>query len=446
MRWSRVRKMALSLPMAILAALVLVGINEIGYQRSDEALQGLTQTQKTHAALNRLLQNMLDAETGLRGFLLSGEERYLQPYRDSVSTLQNNLTLLRDSFANSPEDAPDFTQLAQQIERKLSEMDLTLRLHREGNEDAWRFVMFTDQGRENMDAIRAHALSLIQRNDERSLTNRADIQRSLMLSRLGIATMAAIGLLAFYMYLRLTTVLFATQQRAQKSLKRERDQLEGLVSERTASLAELATHLQQVREDERGHLARELHDELGSLLTAAKLDVARLKSRMDKSSPEVTERLQHLTTTLNNVIALKRQIIEDLRPSALANLGLTASLEILTSEFAQRSGIVVDALLEPVELTASMQLTVYRIVQESLTNIGKYAQAQRASVNLSQHDSQVTVEICDNGIGFTPGSLLVKSHGLTGMRHRVESVGGRFVLQSQPGSGTTVSASIPAGL
>lgn len=446
MRWSRFRKMALSLPMAILAALVIVGINETGYQRSVEALHSLTHTQQTRAALNRLLQNMLDAETGLRGFLLSGEERYLQPYQSAVSTLQNNLTQLHDRFANSPEDVPDFTQLAQQVERKLSEMDLTLRLRREGNDDAWHFVMFTDQGRENMDAIRSRVHSLIERNDKRSLANRGDIQHSLMLSRLGIATMAVIGLLAFYMYLRQTTLLLATQHREQKGLKRERDQLEGLVRERTASLAELATHLQQVREEERGHLARELHDELGSLLTAAKLDVARLKSRMEAAPPEVNERLQHLTTTLNSVIALKRQIIEDLRPSALANLGLTASLEILTSEFAQRSGMVVDAHLEPVELTSAMQLTVYRIVQESLTNIGKYAQAERAIVNLSQHEGKVTVEICDNGVGFTPHSLVVKAHGLTGMRHRVESVGGQFVLQSQPGSGTTVSATIPAGL
>jgi hypothetical protein len=93
-----------------------------------------------------------------------------------------------------------------------------------------------------------------------------------------------------------------------------------------------------VREEERGHLARELHDELGALLTAAKLDVARLKSRLGDQPPEVGQRLQHLTETLNSGIALKRRIIEDLRPSSLSNLGLTASLEILAREFSERSG------------------------------------------------------------------------------------------------------------
>ncbi|KAB2899693.1 MAG: histidine kinase [Burkholderiaceae bacterium] len=444
MRWTQIRKMAVSLPMALLAALVLVGINETGYQRSREAVDEMAQTQNTRAALNRLLQNMLDAETGLRGFLLTGEERYLQPYEGAVGILQSNLDELRNTLVNSPEDQEDFTQLSRQISRKLSEMDLSLQLRRQGNEDAWRFVMFTDVGKENMDAIRTHALALIQRSTERTARSQADILRSLTLSRLGIATVAAIGLLAFYMYLRQATALQTALQREQENLERERDRLEGLVRERTASLTELATHLQQVREDERGHLARELHDELGALLTAAKLDVARLKSRIDTSPPEVSERLRHLTETLNSVIALKRRIIEDLRPSSLANLGLTASLEILTREFAQRSSIAVDAQLENVDLPPATQLTVYRIVQESLTNIGKYAQARNAVVSVQRHTGHVAVEIRDDGVGFVPSHLPAKSHGLAGMRHRVEAVGGRFSVLSQPGQGTVVSATIPS--
>ena len=444
-RWlQQLRKMAVSLPTALLAALLLVGVNEAGFQRSRDAVDDMARTQGTSAALNRLLQNMLDAETGLRGFLLTGEESYLQPYQSAVGTLQSNLNELRDIFAGSPEDLGEFTQLTQQISRKLSEMDLSLRLRRQGNEDAWRFVMFTDVGKENMDAIRAHALTLIKRNDQRTARSQTDILRSLQLSRLGIITVAAIGLLAFYMYLLQSTALQTALQREQKILERERDRLEGQVRERTASLTELATHLQQVREDERGHLARELHDELGALLTAAKLDVARLKSRIGTTPPEVSERLLHLTESLNGVIALKRRIIEDLRPSSLENLGLTASLEILTSEFAQRSNIEVQAQLENVDLPPSVQLTVYRIVQESLTNIGKYAQARHAQVSVLRRPDQVEVEIRDDGVGFAPGSVPNKSHGLAGMRHRVEAAGGHFTVQSQPGAGTVVSAMIPA--
>ena len=182
-----------------------------------------------------------------------------------------------------------------------------------------------------------------------------------------------------------------------------------------------------------------------TLLTAAKLDVARLKSRIDTTPPEVSERLRHLTETLNGVIALKRRIIENLRPSSLANLGLTASLEILTREFAQHSGIAVDTDLQEVDLSPALQLTVYRIVQESLTNIGKYAQARHATVRVQRHAAHVTVEIRDDGTGFTPGAVPAKSHGLAGMRHRVEAAGGHFAVHSQPGQGTVVSADIPWG-
>ena len=175
--------------------------------------------------------------------------------------------------------------------------------------------------------------------------------------------------------------------------------------ERTASLAQLATHLQQVREEERGHLARELHDELGALLTAAKLDVARLKSRLGPSGPEVAQRLQHLTETLNSGIALKRRIIEDLRPSALANLGLTASLEILAREFSERCGIEAATSLEPVELDESGQLTIYRVVQESLTNVSKYAEAAQVEISVRDYSNHVEVEIRDDGKGFDVRSV-----------------------------------------
>jgi signal transduction histidine kinase len=167
----------------------------------------------------------------------------------------------------------------------------------------------------------------------------AEIERALWGSRLGIALATAVGLLAFYRYLRQTQALQQATAREQQALESERERLEALVRARTASLSALANHLQQVREDERGHLARELHDELGALLTAAKLDLARLKSRIGTSGPEVQERLQHLGATLNQVIALKRRIIEDLRPSALANLGLATALEILAREFSERAGL-----------------------------------------------------------------------------------------------------------
>jgi len=439
----KVRRMALSLPMALLAAMVLVGINETGHMRSQDAVEQMKHGQDTRKAVNTLMQSMLDAETGQRGYLLTGNETYLEPYDKAVATVQANLDGLRQLFIDTPADMQEFSLLSHQISRKLAEMQLSLRLRRQGNEDAWKFILHTDMGKEHMEAIRQHAQKLIDRADQHVQQGQEQIEQSLMLSRIGIATVTVIGLLAFYMYLRQTQALLVANQREQSLLESERDRLESLVKTRTATLSELANHLQQVREEERGHLARELHDELGALLTAAKLDVARLKSKIDASVPDVAERLQHLTETLNSGIALKRRIIEDLRPSSLSNLGLTAAIEILTREYAERAGIEVETSLEPVKLPDAAQLTVYRMVQEALTNIGKYAKASKVLVSVHAYPTHVAVQVRDNGQGFDPAAVRPTSHGLSGMRHRVESAGGRLSITSRPGTGTLVSAVLP---
>lgn len=429
--------------MALLAALVLVGINETGHMRSHDAVNQIANGVGTRDAINTLLQSMLDAETGQRGYLLSGNEKYLEPYDRAVADVQTNLDTLRGRFLGSAEDLQQFALLSRQISRKLAEMELSLRLRRQGNEDAWKFILHTDVGKENMEGIRKYTKELLTSNDRRVQAGQQQVMRSLTLSRVGIATVTAVGLLAFYMYLRQLRVLQVVSKREQALLEKERDRLEVLVRERTLTLSELANHLQQVREDERGHLARELHDELGALLTAAKLDVARLKSKIDATAPDIAERLKHLTETLNSGIALKRRIIEDLRPSSLSNLGLTAALEILTREYAERAGIEVETSLETVELSESAQLTVYRMVQEALTNIGKYADATRVLVSVHAYPTYVAVQVHDDGAGFDTASIRPASHGLAGMRHRVEAAGGRLTLTSEVGKGTLLSAALP---
>jgi len=439
-------KMAISLPLAVLAAAFLIFINEASFRKSTDAAASIEEAQQTRGAINKLLQHVLDAETGQRGYLLTGDERYLEPYNTALADIDQNLDVLRQLFTPYREQLTEFGQMSRHVSRKLAEMDLSVRMRKEGNEDAWKFVLTTDVGKEHMDAIREQATKLAAGSISKMEQGQVQIKNTLQLSRIGVAAMALAGLLAFYMYLLQTKALLASGRREQESLQRERDFLEIQVRDRTANLAELATHLQNVREDERGHLARELHDELGALLTAAKLDVARLKSRLAGNLPEAAERLAHLTNTLNSGIALKRRIVEDLRPSSLSHLGLVASLEILAHEFEERSGISITTDLEPVELGGSAQLTVYRLVQESLTNMGKYAEAKQAEVSLHNFDSYITVEVKDNGRGFKVDSVSPGSHGLAGMRHRVEAAGGRLTVASTEGEGTRISAVLPKTL
>jgi signal transduction histidine kinase len=443
MRWLAFPKMALGLALAALAALALVGINEAGYQQSHRALRDVGDAQKARGLLNLVLQNVLDAETGQRGFLLTGEARYREPYDLAVKQVEGNLATLQGLYAGRPAELARVGELSKHVSRKLAEMEMSVRLRQSGNEDAWKFVITTVVGREELEAIREQVGLLIAISSEELTRSQLQIASSLRLGRIGITLVTLAGLLAFYLYLRQTHALRLVGERQQEALQRERNALEGEVRERTATLGELATHLQQVRESERGFLARELHDELGSLLTAAKLDVARLKSRLSEA-PDATQRLQHLNELLNSGIALKRRIIEDLRPSSLSNLGLVASLEILGREFAEQSGMEIEMVLEPVDLDEDNQLTAYRMVQEGLTNIGKYAQATEASIVMKNYGNHVVVEVVDNGKGFDTQRARPSTHGLAGMRHRVEAAKGKLSVASTPGKGTHLSAILPA--
>ncbi|MBX9835378.1 MAG: CHASE3 domain-containing protein [Burkholderiaceae bacterium] len=443
MRWFQFKHISRSLFLAVLTAISLISINEASYQRSNSALKGMADIQATHALLSKLLQTMLDAESSHRGYLLTGEVPYLQPYDRSIAIIYAELEQLRVALVHEPEQLVQFSELARQVSHKLSEMDLSLQLRREGKEEAWKFVLSTDVGKKNMDAIRAQAGALLQAQERQALRSQIQINRSLWLARLGIAAGAALGLLAFYVYLRQATALRCVAEREQALLEAERARLEGLVRERTLSLSELANHLQAVREDERGYLARELHDELGALLTAAKLDVARLKSKIDVNAPDIAERLRHLIEMLNSGIALKRRIVENLRPSSLAHLGLLAALEILAREYADTAGIQVETDLEAVTLPEATELTVYRMVQESLTNIGKHAEAHKITIMVHSRPAHIAVEIRDDGKGFNMAAVGRGSYGLLGMRQRVEAAGGRLQVTSQPGHGTLVSAILP---
>ena len=443
MRWLAFPKMALSLTLAALAALALIGINEAGFRQSTRALAEVGDAQRARMVLNLMMQNILDAETGQRGYLLTGETRYREPYDLAVKQVDGHLAALQALYVKRPVELGRLGELSKHVSRKLAEMEMSVRLRQNGNEDAWKFVITTDVGREEMDAIRTQVGDLIATSNDELTHGQQQIASSLRFGRIGIGLVALAGLLAFYLYLRQTHALRSAGERQQLALERERNALEGEVRERTATLAELATHLQQVRETERGYLARELHDELGSLLTAAKLDVARLKSRLS-DAPDATQRLQHLNDLLNSGIALKRRIIEDLRPSSLSNLGLVASLEILGREFAEQSGMEIEMVLEPVQLDEDNQLTTYRMVQESLTNIGKYAQATEASIVMKNYGNHVVIEVTDNGKGFDTQHARPSTHGLAGMRHRVEAAKGKLTVSSTPGKGALLRAILPS--
>ena len=432
-----------TLPLAALAALALFLISESSYQQATSAFEALGRRADARQNINTLTRSLLEAETSQRGYLLTNRDDYLEPYRKTRANNAAALGWLTNYFSGGPADTELVRQISRACAEKLSELAETIKLHDQGKEEGWRSLVLSDIGKEKMEAVGALGQQLLDHETERVAADRKSLGQTLLLNRIGVTAMTALSLLALSMYLRQTTALVRQREEQRRLMQVERDQLESEVLLRTEQLTELARHLQTVREDERHRLARELHDELGALLTAAKLDVARLKSRLGVVTPEVSERLQHLSDGLNSGIALKRRIIEDLRPSSLSNLGLVAALDILVREWGQRTEIKVDSEFEPVKLRPAGELTVYRLVQEALTNITKYAKASRVEVRLSSVDGTVHVSVRDNGAGFDIGAPRGSAHGLLGMRYRLETEGGALEMQSSPGQGTLIRAALP---
>jgi len=426
----------------VLAAGVLA-VSEYSNWRVERTFVHMQNSLEIRLALSRLWRQLLEAETGQRGYLITGKDDYASPYYGAITAVNQTLEKLRQHYHSGGRASADFDALALLVKRKMEELASTYQLRAKGDDADWRKATETDIGRDLMVVV-DNSVSRLLAAEQRELSlAQGLVAQAVLLDRIGIALMTVLALLAFSMYLRQSTHLNEIHQQQEEALQRERDRLEVTVNRRTRQLSQLTSYLVTAREDERARIARDLHDELGALFTTAKLDVARLRSRMAKMAPEIAERLLHLSETLNTGIALKRKIIEDLRPSSLSNLGLVAALDILLRESSKSIGAEIKSSLEEVRLSPACELTAYRLVQEAITNIGKHAGAKNVFTEMRKQDGMVIVRIRDDGKGFDPGAAPTTSHGLFGMRFRIEEAGGRFTVDSHPGAGTCIEARLP---
>jgi signal transduction histidine kinase len=430
------------LPLACSAALAMLAINEFAYWNSSQAAEKSLSVVATQKIINQLHTRTVEAETGQRGYLLTGRKEYLQPYEESLGQIKQGFVQLQTRYLNQPDQIKILQELREVTESKLAEMAMTIDLQQKGQAQASLDMVLNDSGWKKMQRMRALSDALVVNEDNNLLKSQDHMLSALMLNRIGVALLAALSLIALILYLRQSLQLRHQQLDLHRLVGLERDQLEVAVRSRTKQLTELARYLQTTREDERSRLARNLHDDLGALLTSAKLDAARIKSRVATDSPGTNNLLAHLVGNLNSSIALGRKIIEDLRPSALNNLGLVATLEILAREFADSSGLQVHGKFEAVNLPPESELMVYRLMQEACTNILKYAQATNVWMELGVRDAVVTASVRDDGVGFDTSAMLGTSYGLLGMRYRVEAANGALTISSELGTGTLVQAQI----
>jgi len=438
-----IKRSPVTFMLAVLAAVALILMSQGTYWQSAATLDRIGALQTGRNSLRELYVGILNAESGQRGYLLTKRKEYFEQYADGVKRIDESLTELNRHYRDQPGHKAAVDKLQALTSARLSELSLTLRLHEEGRDEAALEIVKTHIGMEEMQTISTTSAALLAHEADSIDAGRAELYATLMLSRIGVAVLAAVGLLALFLYMRQTSQIEAHEQEIRRLIQAERDRLEVEVKQRTAQLIELTYHLQTAREEERNRLARNLHDELGSLLTSAKLDAARIRSRLSGTAPEALERLAHLVETLNSGIALGRRIIEDLRPSALGNLGLVPALEILAREFTAQSGIEVHCALAPARLAARTELVIFRVVQEAVTNITKYAKARHVWISLASHEGQVLTSVRDDGVGFDTSVPPRSAYGLLGMRFRVEAEHGNLAVVSEQGHGTLIQVTLP---
>ncbi len=390
--------------------------------------------------LDLLLQAMTDAETGVRGYLLVGSPEYLDPYQKSVKDVPGLMSLIAKDATLYPHDKADYEVLRELVQEKMAVLEQGVA---RGHPQTVR-VEGSGPGKIKMDALREIVATIKARREAEDASafegsvDRFDLTEEIV-TGLSIASLG------------MTLWLFVIQQRRNELRRRlsalletENVRLEARVARRTSELSQLATYLTTTREAEREHLARELHDEMGALLTSARMDVNWvLRKYGAELDQQMRERLGHAIEQIGLSITIKRRIIDDLRPALLQGLGLTEALHLLIEAFSREVPVTAELTDALPDLSEDQALALYRIVQEAFTNIRKYARATRVRVGLHAGAGRLVLTVTDDGVGFNPNSPQVNHHGLAGMKHRAQMFGGSFHVRSAPGAGTRITADLP---
>ena len=425
-----------ALPAVLALALAAAVVNESTYQHSHSTLAGGIALVDARIQAARTLQVLTDAEANARAFLISEQAADVSAFRQAAVELpaaQEGAFKLIAQIA--PEHKVSVDKVRSQITARLQTLDSWMSLAADGQRSRAQQLAGSDQGRLRFVELRQEFNIVLDRAAAVQEVARSSLYDAMMLNRLALHGMVLLTVLALLLFMR-------QLHQSDRQLAQEQLRLEGQISARTAELRELAGHLVGARENERGRVARELHDEMGGLLTAMKLEFARLR-RVPDLPAAARERVAGIEARLNDGIALKRRIVENLRPSSLDQLGLCVALEMLCVDTAANLGIPVHKHLQTVQLDKDAELTVYRLVQESLNNISKYAKAREVVVNLEPLAGAVRVTVQDNGLGFDVEAVPPGHHGLLGMRVRLESHAGKLTIDSASGRGTIIRAELP---
>ncbi len=416
-----------------------------GQDRLADSGEQIRDAENRARRLAEFLRYMVDAETSVRGYILTGEREYLDPYQQARPGIELALADLREAYRGFPIPENSLANLERLSNAILGLLGQAVERRAAGLEPA-ALLIRSNVGKRTMDQLRgvvdelaAAELTIFNQVQSRVET---DLVQGKWLLGLG----ALLNVLLVVLAGSLISRDLRRRSQLAASLEGQRQSLEVEVRDRTQELEALSTHLQNVSEQERSALARELHDELGSLLVAARMDLSWLQRRLPTEDPTVKLRWQRIQDGLDAGVNLKRRVVEQLRPTLLDNMGLFAALRWQLQESCGRAGIRCTETYPDPEprFSASASIAVFRMVQEALTNILKHARARSVDLfmDVDETADMFTIRITDDGVGIPPERVtgLVGSHGLASMRHRMTALGGKWEIGRGANGGTILTA------
>lgn len=429
----------------LVSSLALV-LSEVSAVISGRHAAAISRVRERLEAVSAFRGLMLDAIASERGYLLTGDKEMLGPFEASVAGYDRvSRRLERLTPAGPLRRSVDEVRLIGR--ERLAAGTASIALH-----DARRTRAAIEMERavpERMQRLR-ELLAGIEAQSGRELEELVRAPgRPALWTRIatGVCVALIFGLLAT------VTRLFIAEALRQREAARQRDaeaeRLQGLVDARTSELADLSSHLQSVSERDKAELARNLHDELGGLLTAARMDMAWLQGATKAMDPEIGRKLEQLNHALTEAMDVKRRVVENLHPALLDHFGLPIALQSYFEETCRKAGLKCSTSVdeEITDLGEDLGIALFRIGQEALTNIVRHARASTVEMSLRvAGGSRVELLIGDDGVGFSPAaSRFTDAHGINGMRYRVQGLGGSFEMSARSGGGTQVRVVVPHG-
>ena len=398
----------------------------------------VSEAQQSTRDTDALFSAVLNAESGQRGYLLTGIADYLTPYRSAAQAIPVLLAAVEKDSAGRPDIEAMAHRLENLIRQKLAELDQTIALRSRGHWDEAVKLVRGNQGHNLMGEIRSLTKQL--RENYFALVD-VQSRRLEFYSFWGLCFEMIVGGLILVCFLTGTLQLLRSISTEQRLMEE--------VREKEIRYKMLAAHIQRAREDERTALARDIHDDLGQALTGIKIDLVMLSRQLDAEQREAaSQRLDSSLVAVDSAIQSLRRVSRELRPAVLDQVGLSAALRAHGREFASRTGIRVEYALpeELFPLSVEQRTALFRIAQEALTNVARHARAQSVRLGLAISDGDVHLTIQDDGIGIAPqhppGPRA--SLGLLGMEERAQIVGAKLKLVTGRGKGTTIEVILPA--